>query len=144
MAQNNYNIGSDAKLTLLADGIPVRAAIITEFTAKQETEKLKSKGLDGVVRNRHVEQGWSGTFKFDRSNPLLDDFIAAKEAAKYAGFPPPVMTITQSVVSAEDGSTAKYRFDGVSVTLDEAGTYAGDKKVEQTISWDASFRIKVA
>src|SRR5579862_4440136 len=144
MGQNVYNIGSDVKLTILNNGAPIAAAILTEFQSKQETEKLKSIGIDGVSRPRHVELGWSGTFKFDRGNSILDDFFALKEAARYAGLPPPVMTIFESITSPNDGSTQKYRYDGVSVTLDDAGTKGGDKKVEQSVSCDASRRIKVA
>lgn len=144
MSANNFNIGSDAKITWLSDGAPIRSSILTEFSAKQETAKLKSNAIDGVVRNRHVEQGWSGMLKFDRTDSFIDDYFAAKEIARYAGLPPPVVNILQTVISAADGSVARYRYDGVAMTLDDAGSYAGDKKVDQSVSFDASYRVKVA
>lgn len=144
MTDNNFNIGSDAKLTILVDGAPLAATILTSFSAKQETAKVTSNAADGIVRNRDVEQGWSGTAEYDRANGLVDDFFATKEASRYAGFPPPVMNIMQTVRNTDDGSVSRYRFDGVTATLENSGTYEGDKKVTQQISWRASRRIKVS
>jgi hypothetical protein len=49
----------------------------------------------------------------------------------------------ESIVNATDGSLARYRYDGVALTLSDAGTKEGDKKIEQMIDFDASFRRKV-
>lgn len=142
--QNAYNVGSDTKITVLSNGLPLGATILTSFEARQVTTRLKSLGIDGVARNRELEEGWEGSLKWDRADALLDDFFAAKEAARYAGLQPPTLSITETTVNASDGTTSRYRYDGVTLKMDSAGAREGDKKVEQSASWAASRRIKVA
>lgn len=144
MATNNYNIGSDAVLTLLSDGAPVSATILTSFNSKQEVAEVESDGIDGVVRPRTIEKGWSGSFTYDRVNSTIDDYFALKESNRYAGLPPPVVSISETIANADDGSVSKYRYDTVALKLDDAGKKAGDTKIEQTISFRASRRFKVA
>lgn len=144
MTANNFNIGSDAKVTWLSDGAVVGASILTKFSKKQRTKDIESEGIDGVNRFRNVEAGWEGTAMYDRTDSRIDDYFALKETARYAGLPPPVVTFSESIVNASDGATARYRYDGVTMTLENAGDIGGDSKIEQSISWKASRRIKVA
>lgn len=143
MSANNFGIGSDVKITWLSDGAVIGASILTKFTSKQRTANLTSIGIDGVSRYRDIEQGWEGSFSYDRQDSQIDDYFALKEDNRYAGLPPPVVTIFESITSPNNGSTARYRYDGVTMTLDSAGDKGGDTKLEETISWKASRRIKV-
>ena len=134
-----YNIGSDSTLTFLVNGAPVGSMLLTKFEFKQNTTRLVSKPINSPPNYRDLEEGWEGTLVYDRSNSVLDDFFAAKEAARWAGQLPPSLTITTTINNV-DGTTSRYRFNNVTAKLDGGGTYAADEKVEQTASWAASTR----
>lgn len=143
MPAGQYNIGSDTQVTFVSDGGLVNATIMTSFNARQITTKLKSVGIDGVNRYRELEEGWEGTAGYDRADAVMDDYFASKEAGRYSGLPAPIATVTETTANASDGSVSKYRYDGVTMKLDDIGARDGDKKVEQKISWTSSRRIKV-
>jgi hypothetical protein len=138
-----YGIGSDTTLTILINGQLFVHQIINDFEAKQLTTRLKSVGMDGVNRYRELEEGWDGTFSFDRGDSALDDFFAAKEAGRYAGQAPPVITITETTIGAETRVPAKYRYDGVTLKFDTIGSRSGDKKIDEKVGWAASRRFKI-
>lgn len=139
---NGFNVGSDTKVSLISGGAIVSAQIVTEFDYKQITTDLKDVGIDGQNRYRYLEEGWEGSFQYDKADDTVDAYFAQKEANRYAGLPPPVVTITQTDNNA-DGSIAVYRFQGVTMTLSEGGNRTGDAKVNQRVAWRASRRIKV-
>lgn len=143
MAVGQYNIGSDTQLTIISDSVVVAATILTEFNARQLTTDLKSVAIDGVNRYHHLEEGWEGTANYDRADSTMDDYFADKEARRYGGGPAPIATITETTLNALDGSLTKFRYDGVTMKLDDIGARKGDSKVEQKISWRSSRRIKV-
>lgn len=139
-----YNVGSDTVLTVISNGVPLISQILTSFEARQITTDLKSVAIDGVNRYRHLEEGWEGDFNYDRADSTLDDFFAAKEQGRYtAGTNPPIMTISETTTNP-DGSTSRYRYDGVTVKLDTIGARKGDSKVEQRMSFRCSRRVKVS
>lgn len=139
---NSFTIGKDATLTILVAGQPIGALKLTNFEAKQLTSRLTTKPINGRPGYREVEEGWEGTCDWDRQSALLDDFFAAKEAGLYAGQRPPEMSIMQTIREL-DGSRSRYRFTGVAVKLDDAGTYQSDGKVMQKMGWIANERVKV-
>lgn len=139
----NYNIGSDTTLTIIVNGGLLVHQILTSFEARQITTKLKSTAITGVNRYRELPEGWEGTLEYDRGDSQLDDFFAAAEAGRYAGLPPPVITITETTSDPNTGIPAKYRFTEVALKLETIGARSGDKKVEEKISWTASRRKKV-
>jgi hypothetical protein len=138
----NFNIGSDTSLTIVVNGATLVHKIITSFEAKQKSADLASVAIDGVNRFRYLEQGWDLSFDYDRADSRLDDFFAAKEAGRYAGFAAPAITITETTVDPNTGVPAKYRYEGVTLKLETAGAREGDKKVEEKVTGMASRRIK--
>lgn len=138
---SDFNVGSDTRLNLLASGLIVKFAKLTGFSSKQMTNGLESEGIDGVTAFRDLEKGWEGDFDYDRASSVIDDFFAAKEAARYAGQQPPVIQISQTIREL-NGTKTKYRFEGVTLKYDSAGKWEGNKKVEQKISFKASRRYK--
>jgi hypothetical protein len=138
-----FNVGSDQKLTILVNGAPLRATILTDFNSKQMVAEIDSVASDGVNRFRSLEKGWDIDMTFDRADSTIDDFIAAKEAARYSGQQPPEVVVTQRIRNA-DGSSSRYRYEGIALRLDDAGSWKGDGKVEQKLSGKASRRIKVS
>jgi|SRR6185312_1074677 len=137
-----FNVGSDTVLTIISGGQVLPPKILTGFEAKQDASLLKSIAMDGVSRRRYLEEGWMGSLDYDRADSVMDDYFAAKEAARYAGIQPPTVTITETTTNV-DGSIVKYRYTGVTMKLDDIGKRAGDKKVEQKVSWECARRIKV-
>lgn len=139
---NDFNIGSDTTISLIVDGTILKSSILTSFEAKQMTTSLDSTGLDGVNRFDEIDKGWDLSMEFDRADSVMDDFFAAKEAARYAGGPKPQISITETTTNV-DGTIVKYRYNRVSLKMDSAGARKGDAKVEAKISGKASRRIKV-
>lgn len=136
---SQFNIGSDSVMTFLVNGAPIGSMLLTSLDFKQLTTRLTSKPINNVPGYREVEEGWEGSLEYDRSNSVLDDFFAAKEAARYSGQQPPQIAITTRITNV-DSSVSRYRFDGVAVKLDNGGKYASDDKVMQQVSWVASTR----
>jgi hypothetical protein len=142
MSANDFNVGSDTTLSLIVNGQIMRAAILTSFEARQITASLDSTGIDGVNRYDEIEKGWEGTLEYDRADSILDDFFAAKEAARYDGFPKPYISITETTTNV-DGSVVKYRYPRCALKLDSIGARKGDAKVEPKVGWKSGRRIKV-
>lgn len=138
-----FNIGSDTTLSIFIDGQRFVHLILTSFEARQKAADLSSTAIDGVNRYRYLEQGWDLSLDYDRGDSQLDDFFAAKEAGRYAGFPPPQIMITETTVDPNSGIPAKYRYNGVTLKLDTIGARTGDRKVEEKVTGMASRRIKV-
>ena len=142
MPVNGYNIGSDTTLNVIVEGQLLVSQILTSFEARQITTRLKSVGIDGKNRYADLEEGWEGELSYDRGDPALDEFFAAKEAGRYAGLRPPRIHITETTTNV-DGSISKYRYEGVTMRLDTIGRRSGDAKVEERVSWACSRRIQV-
>ena len=142
MPANGFNIGSDTTLSIIQNGTILASAILTSLEAKQMTASIDSTAIDGHNRYDEVEKGWEGSLDFDRADSILDDFFAAKEAARYNGLPPPHVSITETTTNA-DLTVVKYRYSGVALKMDSIGARKGDAKVEAKISFKASRRIKV-
>ncbi len=142
MSANDFNVGSDTTLSIIVNGQIMRAAILTSFEPRQMTSSLDSIGIDGHNRFDEIEKGWEGTLDFDRADSILDDFFAAKEAARYAGTPKPIISITETTTNV-DGSVVKYRYPRCALKFDSAGSRKGDSKIEAKVSWKSGRRIKV-
>jgi hypothetical protein len=137
------NIGKDAVLDIvLPDNSILPLAILTSFSAKQNTKELNSKGLDGINRLASIPDTWSGDMSVDRSSSVLDDYFAQVEAGYFANGTLNALRITETITET-DGTISQYRFDGVALAYADAGTYHGDDYVKQKLNWKASKRIKV-
>lgn len=144
MPQNNFSIGKDISLDVVdpVQGV-VRFDIKTAFESKPQYHDIASTGLDGLTRYAELPTGWDGSFTMDRSNSAVDDYFAAFEANYFAGVNALPITITETINEA-DGSISQYRYDGVVLKLEEAGSWKGDERTTQRVSFKASRRIKVA
>jgi hypothetical protein len=135
-----FNIGSDTKITILVNGSPLIAQIMTKFEAKQRTTALNSKAIDGVNRNRELPEGWDIDMEWDRGSSAIDDFVASEEANRYAGLPPSDIGILETT-NNPDGSVSRYRYTNCTIKLDTAGERSGDSKVTQKATLTATRRI---
>lgn len=137
------NIGKDVVLDVIGpSGQTIAINITTSFTAKQDAKMLDSKGLDGINRVAAIPDTWSGDFTVDRSGTGVDDLFAAIEAQYFNTGVLNNYRITQTIQEA-GGAISQYRFDGVALSLADAGDWKGDAFVKQKISWKASKRLKL-
>lgn len=143
MPLNNYSVGRDVTLTLVTSSGVLNLNQITGFQSKQDTIEQKIKGLDGITRYLRFFDAWSGSFTLERQDSTLDDYFSQLEANYYAGLSESPVSITQSIQEVS-GAITQYRYVGVLLKFDDAGEYAGDKSVKQSLSFVASRRIKIS
>lgn len=146
MTVNQFTTGRDVSVTInVGSGfsLNIQPTAILSFNADPEVTKLKSKGIDGTSRHAVIPDCWKGTIVVDRLDHSIDDYWAAFEAAYFANNATTSGIITETV-QEQDGSITTWRYDGVVLTLEKAGDYAADKKVEQTLTFEAAHKIKVA
>jgi len=139
-----FSVGSDTTLTIISNGAPVAATILTSFEPKQVTTQVKSKAITGVTNARDLEEGWDLDIEWDRGDSTIDDYFAAKEAARYAGQQPPVIFISETIKEPDGVTISRYRYGPCTLKYDSAGKRAGDAKIEPKASGFASRRIKVS
>jgi len=141
MPLNSINVGRDTTIVMndpTSGGVPA-IAYVTSFDTKQDHTRLKSKGLDGTVRNAVEPEGWSGKIMLDRANPNLDRLFAILENAYYAGLNVQPQTITQTIQES-DGTISQWQFVGCAIAYDEAGSWSNGKFISQSVSWCAAKR----
>ena len=143
MPINNFSVGKDVSLTVVTSYGTMKLSGLTDFSADPMTTDLKSKALDGTPRFGFIPDGWKGSFKFDRLDATVDNLWAQMEADYYAGKNLQAGTISEIITEA-DGSVSQWRYDGVILRLEKAGDWGGDKKVEQSISFEAAHKVKVS
>lgn len=139
MPVSGFSVGKDVKLNLNLRGGILRV-ILTDFEAKPVYSDLKSTPLNGPPIHLSVPAGWKGTAKLDRQGPAIDDYVTAYEAAYWAGENMLTGTITETI-SEPDGTISKYRFTNVNIKVTEPGSWGGEKKVEQSLEFEASRRL---
>ena len=138
---NQFSIGRDAQLTIMSATGPLTFNIITSFDSKPQYQKVASRGIDGVKRIRNLPDGHAGSFKIDRADSAAEDYFLAQEANFFAGLNPDAVTITQTI-SEGNGSVTQYQYTSVALELADAGSWAGLEKINQTINFEASRKIK--
>ena len=144
MPVNGFSVGKDVSLTVVTSTGSISTLGLISFNSKQGNIKIKSKRIsDGKTHHGKIPDGWSGTFKFDRLDPSLDIYFANEEAGYYAGQNIPPATI-QEINQEADGSISTWRYDEVVLYFDDAGNWEADKKVEQTVSFDATDKVRVS
>jgi hypothetical protein len=145
MTVNNFTTGRDVSVQINTANGPllIPASAILSFKANPEVTKLRSKGLDGITRNAVIPDSWQGSITIDRLDQTVDNWWAQVEADYFANRATAPATIIERI-QEQDGTVSTWRYEGVCLTLDEAGDYAADKKVEQTLSFEAARRVRVS
>lgn len=143
MPVNQYSVGKDVTLSIITPGGVLNLLKVTGFRAKQDTIEQKIKPLDGITDYLRFFDAWSGSFSLERTDSTLDDYFAALEANFYAGLTEGPVSITETVQEIS-GAISQYRFTRVLLKYDDAGDFAGDKSVTQTMSFVAGRRLKIA
>lgn len=144
MPINGFNVGKDVQINInRPDGSQVSFSIVTSFEAREITKGIESKGIDGIDRYGEIPSGWEGSIEIDRGNVNMDALFDYLEGLYYSGQNVPGGTITETITEADTGAISQWRFTGVAFKLDEHGSFKGDQKVSQKLSWKASRRIRV-
>lgn len=142
MPINQQNIGRDVAIDINMPQGPVRVSTITDFSAKPISTAIVTKGIDGTDRFGEIPSGWEGMVEIDRADASMDNAFAFLEGLYYAGQNVPPSTITETVTET-NGSVTQWRFTRIAFKFDDHGSWKGDAKVTQKMSWKASLRIKV-
>lgn len=142
-ASGQFNVGKDVTLDIIGPNGPLRFNIVTMFTSKPAYKSLDSKGLDGIDRYDDLPAGWSGDFTLDRADSVVDDFFAQKEANFYSGLSSNLVSVTETITEV-NGAVSQYRYQGVALTLQDAGSKSADNKIVLKIGFRASRRLKVS
>jgi hypothetical protein len=140
MPLNGFNTGRDLTLVITDANGPVTFGLITKFEAKPHFNDEKVKGLDGIVRFLPQPEYWSGSFDIERQGPQLDKYFAQMEANYFAG-QNTLPAMIQETIQEPDGSVSTFRFLGVMLKFEDAGSWAGGQSVKQRVSFVASRRV---
>ena len=143
MPLNGYSVGKDVTLTIVTPNGVMTLPKITHFRSKQDTIDEKKKPLDGITDFLRYYDAWSGSFTVERTDSTLDDYFAALEANFYAGLTEGPVSITETIQEVS-GAVSQYRYTRVLLKYEDAGEFAGDKSVTQSLSFVAGRRIKIA
>ncbi len=136
MAVDGLISGIDSKITFNDVNGVQKFVILENFTSKEDAVILKEISIDGVPRHPKLHQGWSGSFTLQRTNDVMDRYIALQEAAYYQGIDQVPMTITQTITEV-NGSVSQYQYTGVVIALEDAGNYSGTEIVKQRVTFMA-------
>jgi hypothetical protein len=142
MPANGLSTGIDHKLTFRDINGVQQFVIIESFMAKEDASIGKEIAMDGLVRHPKFHQGWSGSFVLQRSNNVMDHYIALQEAAYYRGVDQIPMTITETITET-DGSISQYQYTNVVINLEDAGNWSGNEIAKQRIAFNASRRLEL-
>lgn len=139
MPVNNYSTGKDITLIVVASGGIITFPGLTSFRSKQDTTESVITKMDGV--NEHIRwfKGWSGAFSLERRSSAVDYYFNQLEANYYVGISELPVFIQQINVEA-DGTISSFLYEKVLLKYDDAGEWAGDKTVTQSLSFIASRR----
>jgi len=143
MPINGYSVGRDFTLVVQTSTGPLALNKLTGFEPKMDTTEIKIKRLDGITDHVRFPDGWSGTFEVERADSRVDDYFCQIEADYYAGINEQPCQIYESV-DEPNGGVSQYRYEGVLLSLDDAGKRGGDASIKQRIKWKGSRKVKVA
>jgi len=142
MPANGFSIGRDVSLTAFtSDGGVLGTASLKDWSAQQITSEVKQVLITGEMLPAYLPEGWQGTATFARVDDSLDDYFANLEAEYYAGSPLPTAQFTETITNP-DGSISQYVYQNVALKFEGAGSWVGNKEVDQKIAWMASRRIR--
>lgn len=144
MATYDFSLGRDLSLDIVdpQQGL-LRFPIRTGWDVKAIYHEIDSVALDAVHRHRDIPSGWQGTLDLDRADNTVDAYFAAFEANFYNGADQPKLTITESI-KERDGSISQYRYENVTIRLEDAGGWKGNDKRTLRVAFNAERRKQIA
>lgn len=138
-----FNLGRDCTIVIQTPTGRLDAQIVTQFDAKQKVKNLRIAPLNGPPIGADLPDGWDGTFQLDRANASVDDYFSNLEQTFWAAGTFPINITIYQYVQEVSGSTSTYQYDGVTMHLNETGTWKAEEQVKQTVTFFAATRRKV-
>lgn len=143
MPVSNFTVGRDLTIVIVTPQGVLNPNLITGFQSKQDIVEEKIKGLDGVTRYLRYPDAWTGSFNYQRQDPILDRYFNKIEADYYAGLQEQPSSITQTVQEVS-GAVSQFRYVNALFKYDDAGSYKGDSSVNQLVTFVAWRRMTMA
>lgn len=143
MPQNGYSVGRDVTLVLQTSTGPLSIPKITNFTRKQDATVERVKRIDGITETLRFFDGWSGSLQAKRNGPEIDRYFGTLEDNYYSGLTEVPAQIFETV-QEPNGAISQFRYDGVMLTLENAGDVVGDASIALSLSFTATRRRVVA
>lgn len=142
MPASGFNVGRDVTLTIFSSAGVISTAALKMFDSKPLTAEVKQLLITGNMLPAYLPEGWEGSFTFARVDSSLDDYFAKVEDGYYAGQDLPSGTITETIENV-DGTISQYAYSPIALKLDDAGSWSGNKEVDQKVSFLAGRRRKI-
>lgn len=142
MPQGQYSIGRDIGLVLVTPDGPITLNTITSFKSKSDDNVQKLVLLSGITDHLRFFQGWSGSFVIERASAVLDQYFALTEDRYYRGIRERYASITQTIQES-NLSITQWRYPRTILSYADAGEYAGDKSVKQSINFVSGRRVQI-
>jgi hypothetical protein len=142
MPTTSFNLGRDVQLVLIGSAGRVDLTYVTGFKSHQMTEKVRVRPLGSVPLGADVPVGWEGDITLERGDSGVDDFFSAIEQGFWSGADLANQTMYE-YISEVDGSVSTYQYNGVSLTLSDAGDKSQNTSIKQTIEFFASTRQRL-
>ena len=143
MPANNFSIGRDVAIDVIGSNGPLRLSQITGFDSKATTIELKVKPLSGPPIFAMIPDGHTGSFDIERVDATIDKYFAQLENNFYSGLNQTSITMTETITEP-NGAISQFRYTGVQLKYDDAGSWKQDASVKQKLSFVASRKYQVA
>ncbi len=127
--------GRDIRLDInLPNGGVLTLPDITDYDIKPTNHTDTFILINGRPIHNVIPQGGTGTLNIKRVDATLEAFQAAFEANFYAGAPQLKGTVTETIANP-DGSVSQFQLQGVSLMVEDLGTWKGETAVSQQIKF---------
>jgi hypothetical protein len=142
MPTTTFNLGRDVQVVLIGAAGRVDLTYVTGFRSHQMTEKVRVRPLGTVPLGADVPMGWEGDFTVERGDSGLDDLIAQIEQGFWSGADLTTSTLYEYITEV-DQSVGTYQYNGVTLTLSDAGEKTQSAPIRMTLEFFASTRIRI-
>jgi hypothetical protein len=134
MPQGIYTIGRDVTLTIIGPNGPIVLDTITNWKRKQKDSIQQIVPINGSVDHLQFFYGWEGSFDLERAGPQLDQYFALLESNYFSGIQTKNVFIKE-LIDEPDGSLSGFKYPRVKLSYTDAGDFAGDKSVKQSVNF---------
>lgn len=144
MSNFGQSYGRDIRLDFnMADGSVLTLPDITDYDIKPSNKTDSFVLINGRPIHNVIPAGGSGSVSLKRVNSAIEDFQAAFEANYYAGAAQLKGTLTETIVNP-DGTVSQYQCQGVSLTIEDMGSWKGETAVTQSLKFMYEIFSKIA
>lgn len=144
MPNGGLNVGRDYSLRLNSVGSNLELPVISieKVNARPTNEVKKYVPINGLMQPVLFHIGWELDITLARRDNRIDLWWALLEAQYFNGVPQPGGFLSETITEA-DGSRTQFMYTDLVLELTDAGTYAGNEFVIQTLKGYASRKEKM-